>query len=84
MTPGIFLDVVRSRTCAENGKKRQAFQTVGTFPLDRTFPTACLSWRDRFAATSRDLEEEFPMDGIIYLIGLIVIVMAILSLFGLR
>jgi hypothetical protein len=30
------------------------------------------------------LEEELPMDGIIYLVGLIVIVMAVLSLFGLR
>jgi hypothetical protein len=29
-------------------------------------------------------EEELSMDGIIYLVGLIVIVMAILSLFGLR
>jgi hypothetical protein len=30
------------------------------------------------------LDEEFSMDGIIYLVGLIVIIMAILSLFGLR
>jgi len=30
------------------------------------------------------LEEELSMDGIIYLVGLIVIVMAVLSLFGLR
>jgi hypothetical protein len=30
------------------------------------------------------LEEEFSMDGIIYLVGLIVIIMFILSLFGLR
>jgi hypothetical protein len=30
------------------------------------------------------LEEELSVDGIIYLVGLIVIVMAILSLFGLR
>jgi len=29
-------------------------------------------------------KEELSMDGIIYLVGLIVIVMAILSLFGLR
>jgi len=28
--------------------------------------------------------EEEPMDGLIYLIGLIVIIMAILSFFGLR
>jgi hypothetical protein len=28
--------------------------------------------------------EDFPMDGIVYLIGLIVIVLAILSFFGLR
>jgi len=36
------------------------------------------------AMTSCTLEEEISMDGIIYLVGLIVIVMAILSLFGLR
>jgi hypothetical protein len=30
------------------------------------------------------VEEELSMDGIIYLVGLIVIVMFILSLFGLR
>ena len=29
-------------------------------------------------------EEDLPMDGIIYLVGLIVIVLAILSFFGLR
>ena len=29
-------------------------------------------------------EEENAMDGLIYLVGLIVIIMAILSLFGLR
>ena len=71
---------------AENGKNWQAFQIVGTFPLNRTFSTASSSWcwRDRFAATSRILEEELSMDGIIYLVGLIVIVMFILSLFGLR
>jgi hypothetical protein len=40
--------------------------------------------RDRFTTTSRILEEEISMDGIIYLVGLIVIVMFILSLFGLR
>jgi hypothetical protein len=36
------------------------------------------------ATTSCTLEEEISMDGIIYLVGLIVIVMAVLSLFGLR
>ena len=36
------------------------------------------------ATASCTLEEELSMDGIIYLVGLIVIVMAILSLFGLR
>jgi hypothetical protein len=39
--------------------------------------------RDRFTTTSR-LEKELSMDGIIYLVGLIVIVMFILSAFGLR
>ncbi len=29
-------------------------------------------------------EEDGPMDGLIYLIGLIVVIMAILSFFGLR
>jgi hypothetical protein len=37
----------------------------------------------RFIRTFQ-LEEELSMDGIIYLVGLIVIVMAVLSLFGLR
>lgn len=72
--------------CA-NGKKRQRFQTQGTFPFRRTFSTACwLSLRrcDRFTTTPRILKEEISMDGIIYLVGLIVIVMFILSLFGLR
>lgn len=57
------------------------------FPFGRTFSTACLlssRRRDRFTTTSRILEEEISMDGIIYLVGLIVIVMFILSLFGLR
>jgi hypothetical protein len=31
-----------------------------------------------------DLEEELSMDGIIYLVGLVVIVMFVLSFFGLR
>ena len=31
-----------------------------------------------------DPAQEFPMHGIIYLIGLIVVIMAILSFFGLR
>jgi hypothetical protein len=55
--------------------------------LDRTFPGVAYDCR-RVGATAHDgvriLEEEFPMDGIIYLVGLIVIVMAVLSLFGLR
>jgi len=29
-------------------------------------------------------KEDFPMHGIIYLVGLIVVIMAILSFFGLR
>jgi hypothetical protein len=40
--------------------------------------------RGRFTTTPRILKEEISMDGIIYLVGLIVIVMFILSLFGLR
>jgi hypothetical protein len=57
------------------------------FPVQPHVPTARLlssCRRDRFATTSRILEEEISMDGIIYLVGLIVIVMFILSLFGLR
>jgi hypothetical protein len=57
------------------------------FPVRPQFSTACLlssRRRDRFTTTSRILEEEISMDGIIYLVGLIVIVMFILSLFGLR
>ena len=49
--------------------------------LDRTFGVA-------LARLGRDgalqLEEELSMDGIIYLVGLIVIIMFILSFFGLR
>jgi hypothetical protein len=37
------------------------------------------SYRD-----TQSLEEEDNMDGLIYLIGLIVVIMAILSFFGLR
>jgi len=36
------------------------------------------------AAFRRPSEEEAPMDAIIYLVGLVVVVMAILSFFGLR
>jgi hypothetical protein len=42
----------------------------------------------RVGAAGRDgvlhLEEELSMDGIIYLVGLVVIVMFVLSFFGLR
>jgi hypothetical protein len=34
--------------------------------------------------TAKHLEEDGTMDGLIYLIGLIVVIMAILSFFGLR
>jgi hypothetical protein len=68
---------------AENGKRWQTFLILGTFRFDRTFSTARLSaspWRDGVFY----LEEELSMDGIIYLVGLIVIIMFILSFFGLR
>jgi hypothetical protein len=36
------------------------------------------------SAIVRITERELPMNGLIYLIGLIVVIMAVLSLFGLR
>jgi hypothetical protein len=80
-------DVVRPQSHAETGKRWQRFQTLGTFPFGCTFSLAMLlssRRRDRFTTTSRILKEEISMDGIIYLVGLIVVVMFILSLFGLR
>jgi hypothetical protein len=40
--------------------------------------------RNPFFRTSRAFSEGTAMNGIIYLVGLVVVVMAILSLFGLR
>jgi hypothetical protein len=37
-----------------------------------------------FAALHTALQEESPMNGVIYLVGLIVVVMFVLSLIGLR
>jgi hypothetical protein len=65
----------------ETGKsgKRSKFQELSG-------STARLS--GRVGAAGRDgvldLEEELSMDGIIYLVGLVVIVMFVLSFFGLR
>jgi len=50
--------------------------------LDRTFGGVALARLGRDGALQ--LEEELSMDGIIYLVGLIVIIMFILSFFGLR
>ena len=72
---------MRQREKAANVPDRRNFP-IQPYVLDRTFVSSCR--RDRFTTTSRTLEEELSMDGIIYLVGLIVIVMAILSLFGLR
>jgi hypothetical protein len=59
-------------------------------PNRRNFPVRRHVCWHRVARSRRDdisqgtLKEELSMGGIIYLVGLIVIIMAILSLFGLR
>jgi hypothetical protein len=52
----------------------------GTFP-----PAAAFCWRSRRGREGRGRAlKEAMMHGLIYLIGLIVVIMAILSFFGLR
>ena len=51
-------------------------------PAGGTNPSPPGSWGDARGSQSRPKEQ--PMNGIIYLIGLIVVIMAILSFLGLR
>jgi hypothetical protein len=66
--------------------RRHAARTSGCLER-RAIPTVhCTHWNLRVEAglSGCTLEEDKIMDGIIYLVGLIVIVMFILSFFGLR
>jgi hypothetical protein len=61
--------------------RREAELAIGGIATDR-IPLGTFVSRSAYRATGR--MEEDTMDGLIYLVGLIVVIMAILSLFGLR
>ncbi len=65
-----------------NAPQTQPSQTTCT-ALQGAIKSGTL-WSDLTYRNRTCLEEEDNMDGLIYLIGLIVVIMAILSFFGLR
>jgi hypothetical protein len=59
-------------------------QTIRIPPLRSRFNAKIRNVRQLPSLAPGNIEEDGTMDGLIYLIGLIVVIMAILSFFGLR
>jgi hypothetical protein len=67
---------------ASDGTAAALSRDCSLFPVQGAIMGTMMS--DHSYRDTQSLEEEDNMDGLIYLIGLIVIIMAILSFFGLR
>ena len=80
--PAAPLVVASSRDCPdEAGPTRRA---VDLHPPGELFQSHSVSFERAHKVARRRQTRGRPMNGLIYLIGLIVVIMAILSFFGLR
>lgn len=70
----LVLTIPSSGTCADNSHPAAAFPFNAKIRNVRQLPSLAPG----------NMKEDGTMDGLIYLIGLIVVIMAILSFFGLR